>query len=1138
MKRIAIVSLSVLFLLLIGLLIVPSFFDLNKHKATIVTQVEKATGFEVQIAGNINAALLPAPQAKIAHLTVKAPKGSAKNLLTLEQLNVSVKLGPLLSKKIVVDSVKLVKPTIQVEKLADGSFSYMTDKLFGAKEVQSDAPKKAPDVAFDRIEIEKGTIIYSDAGTGQNQTISNLDMALRADTLKGPFKAAGYMTYNQQEVEFDVASGVLQGASDPLKLQAQIKLPGSSSAIIFDGTVVQDTQEIAGKAQIKTDSIAKMAAISGAALPDSLDKAFSFDGALKGNANAFAVQDASLSLAGTPIAGSMAVAGLKDKNPVQVKGAFQSSDLLDIDQFIPRSAAPAEKGAGIPKTVQMPFSLTADITAKLAAVRMGGQAYRDVNLALKKEGKQIAITKTVGSAPGETSITAKADIGFASSSQSAKTGAVTYSDPSLSFDAKGTIGSVAKLANAYNIQLSPEARTINSASFDVNGSLLGEKIVLRDSAIKLDDMTLALAGSYQPASPYPKVSMDVSADTVNLDKFIGSKGEQPAAPAGNPMDALKSFTVPYDAAFDVSAQKLIFQGKTIEGLRVVGTAKDKALSLSKAGVNSYLDSAFSAKGSIGDVSTLSGLDMNVAVETSDAKKLLQNLNMKVEGLLAQIDGAAVNAHLTGSAANMGLKANVKALSGQVDVEGKVADALTKPQISDLALGVSHPNFVKAMQIVNPAFKAGAGLQQKVDFYAKVNQSGKTYDLTGIKGSFGPMPISGSMNVDLGSSIPGVNGSIALGDVPLDSFLGDEQAASARKSGGAASGGERYSDRPIDVSWINKANVNMGITANSLQYGGWNFVKPQTTVTMGSGSLKLTDLKAGMAGGSAVVNATLSPRSEGGMSAALASSLSDVSLEQLAYALSNSNKLKAQGDVSFTMDVKTAGLSNAALVNALNGVANLDGRSITFEGFNLAKLAAALRADIKPGDTVQGLLGGVRGGTTRFDTIKGDYAITNGVVNISSMVMDGPEAAISSKGSASLPKWTIDTVHTISLKNTGEEEVPSFDVAIKGPLDNPANTFGQGILNDFLKRKIERKLNSLVQDQLQGTKFGDTLQKLGIGGTPAQQAPANNNAPEQQAPAAGEEAQPQTQPASPLDGILNENDPTEKAIKGVLDGLLR
>ena len=1159
MKRLALITGSILFVLIAILLVAPSFVDLNSYKPQISKAIEEATGYQVEITGNINLALIPAVEAKIDGLSVQVPDSGKEPFLALKRADAQLSLAPLLQKKISVSKVSLIEPVVRVQKLKDGTFSFMTPKIEamaeGKKPDSADSAKGGfgGDIAFDEFVIENGTIAYLDEGTGQAHDIGKLNSTLGMQSLKGPFSISGDATYNGQEISFKGRTeGVLDG-SGAIPMQVSVNLPQGNSKALFGGVIDTQAQEVQGEVDIQVANIQEAGGAVNASLPASLNKKGAVKGTLKANTDRIVFAPMSLVFGDFQGKGSVDVSNFKDKNPVQFDVVLSSDSILPADDFIggPRMAAKSTGGdqaavqkGPVPESLQLPFPMTGRARIDLAAVRFNGQAYQGVSIDLGVEEKTFKANAKVQKAPGDTTLDGSATLSYASASKS-KSGAVLYADPSLAIAAKGRVDSISKLAQAYDVKLNEQARTVQSAKFDVLANLKNDQIAFSNSTLVLDDTTAALSGFYKPnAGGRDQIGLDVSADSVNFDKFLPQKAatDGQAAGAGGMEDgvkAVKAFSLPFDAEFDVSIQKAQYQGKTISGLRLQGEMDAKTLKLTQAGVQDYMGAAVSTKGTIADLPNLSGMDLSIYAKSANVQNTLKSLNVQVEGLPASIGSAEATVNAKGSIDSMSFASNVKALQGKVDAKGTVSSLLKKPQFANMELGIEHPNFVQAMQIINPAFKAGTGLQQKIDLYAKVNQSGDVYTLSDITGSFGTMPISGVVKAIMGGGKPSIDGGIALGTVPLDTFLGDQHAEAARKSGGSggSAGGQRWSSRPLDVSWINKANVNLDVEAKAVNYGGWAFTNPTAKIVMGEGALQIQNLKSGLFGGSASVNTTLKPVAQGGVSVAADSTLSNVGLESLVYAMSNSNKLKASGNVSMTMNINAAGTSANALVNALGGKANLEGREVVMEGFDLARLARALSADIKPGDSVQNLMAGVRGGTTEIDTIDGQYDIQSGIVNITSMAMDGPAANITSRGNVNVPKWTIDTVHTITLKDA-TDDVPAFDVAIKGPLDNPGNTFGKGIINDYLQRKIQRKLakeaEKFIGDKVDG-QLGGVINQI-LGGGSQQQA-----TPETQAPAAGQEAaQPQQQQQAPAEQQQEQPAASqeEQLIRGVLDGLLR
>lgn len=302
--------------------------------------------------------------------------------------------------------------------------------------------------------------------------------------------------------------------------------------------------------------------------------------------------------------------------------------------------------------------------------------------------------------------------------------------------------------------------------------------------------------------------------------------------------------------------------------------------------------------------------------------------------------------------------------------------------------------------------------------------------------------------------------------------------------------------------------------------------------MKDGNLLVDNLTAGLFGGTATLSTKVQdpvdPKQP--LSLVIQSKMDKVELQPLVTALSGTSKVQSSGDVSLDMNVQSSGLSPYALVSGLQGKSTLDGNSVVFKGFDLAQIGLAFVDTGKPMDRLNSLVGGAtQSGETRFDTIKGAYDISQGIVNITSMAMDGPAASIVSKGNVNLPQWTIDTTHTITFKQA--KDAGAFDVAIKGSLNNPANTFGKGLFNDVLTRRLQQKAVEKLPDVL-GKNLTGKLQGLGI--LPQQQtapaptdpttgAPATTTDPNAAAPAT-------TTPAK-------KEDSSKKALEGVLKGLL-
>ena len=277
--------------------------------------------------------------------------------------------------------------------------------------------------------------------------------------------------------------------------------------------------------------------------------------------------------------------------------------------------------------------------------------------------------------------------------------------------------------------------------------------------------------------------------------------------------------------------------------------------------------------------------------------MAQALKVDISKLPKDLKAVEANVSGKGTIDKLVFGSNVKALGGQLDAAGNAANILDKPSFDNLSVRLKHSNLVKAVQIISPAFKGQAGLNQPIDFYTKASTSGKTYTLSEMKVSLGQTNFGGNLKIDAGSKVPAISGNIQAGKIALDSLLGAKTSSGggASSGGGSASSGggssskERWSKAPIDLSWMNNINVDVALAASSITYGAWNFTEPSTNLKIANGQLDVSGMKAGVFGGQA--NLTTQVKANP-VSLSLSNSMSNIDLEQLAKALSGGVSLKA------------------------------------------------------------------------------------------------------------------------------------------------------------------------------------------------------------------------------------------------------
>lgn len=976
MKRALVIIPVILVILLAVAVIAPGFMDWNQYKPQAQQQVKAMTGLDLELAGDIGFTILPSPRIMAEKVTVKAPEGSkAEALASVERLDVNVDLMPLLSGQASVKYVTLVKPEINLEKLASGKLNAMTPELEALQSGQGDASAKGagPEISLDKLVIDNGTFSFFDHAAKTETILRNINADLAAQTLQGPYDATGSLFYEGHAAEFDLKAAKIDPQTGQLQPKLKLTLRPADLEISYTGTLNAKDQ-IGGQGVLS---------------------------------------------ASAPSLGRV------------------------LDQF--KLGALAGKDTSL----KMKGVLTAD-AAKID--------YRDFEILLGEE----PLSGSFG---------------------------MLFDPLKYALEIKAPKGvQVAKIA--------PQLPMFKTAIFNVKVEGDAKSAKIHPSDVKLDTQEFKLSGTYSAPGKSSRAKADIDFSTGNLDyDALSAKMSVGKDTANTDLESsLRAVALPLDLDLGVNAGKLKYQGQNLEKVGANLKFRDNAFSFSGVSVKNFAGADITAGGEIKDVKNAGGITLDLAVNARDARELAKALKVDASGLPEQVKAVNLKARLTGSAQTMDMTANLAALNGEFIAQGKIGQPMKTATLEDLALQVKHKNMAELIQKISGAAEQDASLAKPVNVYAKITQTGKTYDLKGLKGDLAGFTVQGDAKVDTAGAKPYLSGNLKLGKVVLASGV-----TSGKSSGGKPGvKGERWSKDPIDAQALHALNADLTISAASITYGPWPLVAPEMKIALKDGVLNVSEMKAGLFEGALAMNATVESAAQPRQPVHIASkaSLNGVSLAQLIRALAGSQMIDASGKVNGDLDITTSGTSAAALVYDLGGQGTVTGSDIVLKGVDVKNFATALSDESKPGDSVLGLWqGSTRGGQTAFDTLDGNYVIKEGVITIQKLDLDGPEANIATTGNINLPQWTLSTKHKITVKPQGDvpADVPPFEMAFSGSLDNPAQTFGQGVLQDYLNRKISRKFEKMLGD------------KIGIPGqkdqqnTPQEVLPSSGQEPEQHEP---------------------------------------
>lgn len=665
----------------------------------------------------------------------------------------------------------------------------------------------------------------------------------------------------------------------------------------------------------------------------------------------------------------------------------------------------------------------------------------------------------------------------------------------------------------------------------------------------------AVSYTFPSGGQKARAEVNLASSLINLDELMAVSGTKSSSSAPKSLkETAKSYDLPIDATLQITADEIIYNGKTLESVRLNGSTTGPKLVVNEIYVREYAGATFTLKGDVANLPGLSGLNLDGSMKTEDLETTMAALGQGalLKDMPAKIGAMELDVSLDGSLDSLVFDTKVNALDGTLTAKGTATSVETSPGFTNVNLGIKHPNLADLLQKFSPESEKNAALARAVDLSSNVDLKDKIYTLNDLKGSFGPISLDGSIVADMRSEKPVMTGEMKTGTLPLETFM----KASSGGTGTGAGGGGKWSNEPIDTAWMKSADVDLKMAASQITYGGWKFEKPSFGLQLKDSVLSVNKWSAGLFGGTSQLDLQLSGKQGVSMKSSL--SLDNVGLQSLVVALTGAPIVQSKGVADMKTELAASGASMAALISSLSGDGTVNGTDITIRGLDVAELSRAMNSAGSLGSQAKALFkSGIKGGTSQFDTLAGEFTVQNGIVNFSKLDLTGEEAVVATIGNVSLPAWTLDMKSSVQLivsetNEAGEtvEPPPPLEISYRGSLSNPGSSFAQNAIEGYLNKKIADKASKLIQDKL-GDKLDGELGGVigGLLGVPPkqqqQQAPTG-----QEEPAAGDQGaandnntpSPYTPESTKLQQQQQQQQPKkiepEDVIKDVLKGFLQ
>jgi uncharacterized protein involved in outer membrane biogenesis len=614
----------------------------------------------------------------------------------------------------------------------------------------------------------------------------------------------------------------------------------------------------------------------------------------------------------------------------------------------------------------------------------------------------------------------------------------------------------------------PVMGMLSSLAMSFKGSVEHDGIQIASAQLKMPGNDVSLHG-YVTTGASPKIDLDVQSNELNFDSLQktdgGTAGDvKPAGSAPQAGVPVQGITLPFDGKIKANVKKLTTGQKVYSDIQADIESHDGGLLISQASLRLPDGSAISAKGKIGNTELLSGIDMTAAVDTGNVEKLMTSYGVAPPAFSKKLGATTVRAQVTGDTKTIAFNAVVNAMQFAVTGIGAVADPMGTPVINTLKFDIKHPNFNDALRVLQPGFSGADGSTGPIDVSGQVAWSDNQYQVTNLNGKLGATTVSGNMSATLDQKIS-LSGALDFGNIFLPSSSAAGKAAVSGTGGGGSPANQgHWSNEAIDMAWMKSIDADLKIKAKSITQNLWKLTDANFVFNLKNGVLKIDDVSAGLFGGQAkmsgVIKAGAGDKDPLTMTATL--NAHNVDAQGLMSAATGKISHTLTGTLSgVDVAVNATGLSTSALVQTLAGKGTASGKNIVVQGVDAAQLAQAAKGSFKPVERAGSFLGSFGDGSTEFTDFNSEFVIQSGIVNFSKIYFDGPKATLNSTGNVNLPAWTVELKNTMTVKNT---DMQPFDFTIKGPLDGPSKNGGD-VLNDYFRSKVEKKVNTLIENKL-------------------------------------------------------------------------
>ncbi len=435
-----VVAIVILVVLIVGAaVIVPLFIPTDAVRAELITRIQQATGRQARIDGPISISLLPTVHVSAGGIGLAGVTGSGE-ALKVGSVSFGVSLLPLLSGRVAINSVTIVKPQVVYAIDKNGNSNWQAASTPAADTTAAAQPKSMEDLiisseasqqqqqaataemlaTIDRIGISKltisdGTLAYRDQRSGTAETVTAMNLTLAAPNLAYGASLDGSFAWGGKTEKIALKVGARPDPTRLAALPVDLTLSDDLATIAAKGTALDGDSLFNGTVAANGGSLAGLAGRFGASLPAAPAYGkFDLSAGLAATAKKITVSKYQVTLGDAQLGGQAVIALDRQRPGI---GLLVTAGSIDADSFVAPASANAGGGGGKGAAAEKPIDLStlgavdANVTVTAQAVKVGSVALKDLSIDAKLVDGTLTATinkVAVDGAPGSGNVTVAA----------------------------------------------------------------------------------------------------------------------------------------------------------------------------------------------------------------------------------------------------------------------------------------------------------------------------------------------------------------------------------------------------------------------------------------------------------------------------------------------------------------------------------------------------------------------------------------------------------------------------------------------------------------------------------------------------------------------------------------------------------